>query len=357
MALPGEAPSFWWTRPDWRAWSLWPVSAAYGAVAAYLLHRAPRVQVEAPVLCVGNFTVGGEGKTPVAIALAKAATAMGHRPGFLSRGHGGSHDGLHMVNAETDSARLVGDEPLLLARVAPTVVARDRAEGARHLIAEGCDLIIMDDGFQSAKLHMDFALMVVDARRGVGNGHVIPGGPLRAPLSKQMHYVDAVLTMGKGDGADYVVRRASRAGRPVFAGGVRPVNGAAFAGRRVLAFAGIGNPDKFYDTLRSVGADIVETRSFPDHHAFTEEELSELLDEAETANLLPVTTDKDLVRISNGMPHSDAFRGRIRSLTIEAVFEEAQTPARIIQQTLSKGRERLLRGLPGNRAVQTSTEP
>jgi len=346
MALPGEAPPFWWSRSDWRAWALWPVSAVYGAVASYLMRRAPRVQVAAPVLCVGNFTVGGEGKTPVAIALAKTAIAMGHCPGFLSRGHGGSHEGLHMVDADTDSARLVGDEPLLLARTAPTVVATDRAEGARRLIDEGCDLLIMDDGFQSAKLHMDFALMVVDARRGLGNGHVIPGGPLRAPLDRQMRYVDAVLTMGKGDGADYVIRRTSRAGRQLFAAGVQPVNGAEFKGRRVLAFAGIGNPVKFYDTLRSVGAEIVGTRSYPDHHAFTDEELSELLEEAEAANLLPVTTDKDLVRISNGMPHADAYKGRIRSLSIEAVFEEVQTPTRIIQQALTRGRERMVRGRP-----------
>ena len=347
MALPGEAPSFWWNRSDWRAWALWPASALYGAVAAQLMRRAPRVPVEAPVLCVGNFTVGGEGKTPVAIALARKAIAMGHCPGFLSRGHGGAHSGLHMVNADEDSARVVGDEPLLLARAAPTVVAADRVEGARRLIAEGCDLIIMDDGFQSAKLHMDFALMVVDARRGLGNGHVLPGGPLRAPLGRQMHYVDAVLTMGKGDGADYVIRRTARAGRAVFAASVQPINAPDFAGKQVLAFAAIGNPDKFYDTLRMVGAEVVETRSFADHHAFTDEELSELLEEAEKRQLIPVTTDKDLVRIANGMPHAAEFRDRIKSLSIEAVFEEALTPQRIIQQAITRGRERMVRGRAG----------
>src|SRR5690606_16890473 len=160
VASPGEAPPFWWQKPDWRAYALWPVSAVYGAISAYLMRRAPRLQVDAPVICVGNFTVGGEGKTPVAIALAKEAVAQGHRPGFLSRGHGGSHSKPHAVDAVNDSARVVGDEPLLLARYAPTIVATDRAEGARHLIAEGCDLIIMDDGFQSARLHMDFALIV-----------------------------------------------------------------------------------------------------------------------------------------------------------------------------------------------------
>ena len=307
------------------------------------MRRAPRLQVDAPVICVGNFTVGGEGKTPVAIALAREALAQGHRPGFLSRGHGGSHSKPHTVDATNDSARVVGDEPLLLARYAPTIVATDRAEGARHLISEGCDLIIMDDGFQSARLHMDFALIVVDAKRGLGNGHVIPGGPLRAPVAKQMHYLDAVVTMGRGNGADHVIRRAARAGRPVFTAAVHPVDGAEFTAKRVMAFAGIGNPEKFYDTLRVLGADVVATRSFPDHHPFSEEELSELVEEAEVDHLLLVTTEKDLVRIANGMPAADRFKSKIRALAVEAVFDEPQTPARIIRQAVAAGRDRIVR--------------
>jgi len=307
------------------------------------MRRAPRFQVDAPVICVGNFTVGGEGKTPVAIALAREALAQGHRPGFLSRGHGGSHSKPHTVDATNDSARVVGDEPLLLARYALTIVATDRAEGARHLISEGCDLIIMDDGFQSARLHMDFALIVVDAKRGLGNGHVIPGGPLRAPVAKQMHYLDAVVTMGRGNGADHVIRRAARAGRPVFTAAVHPVDGAEFTAKRVMAFAGIGNPEKFYDTLRVLGADVVATRAFPDHHPFSEEELSELVEEAEVDHLLLVTTEKDLVRIANGMPAADRFKSKIRALAVEAVFDEPQTPARIIRQAVAAGRDRIVR--------------
>ena len=307
------------------------------------MRRAPRFQVDAPVICVGNFTVGGEGKTPVAIALAREALAQGHRPGFLSRGHGGSHSKPHTVDATNDSARVVGDEPLLLARYALTIVATDRAEGARHLISEGCDLIIMDDGFQSARLHMDFALIVVDAKRGLGNGHVIPGGPLRAPVAKQMHYLDAVVTMGRGNGADHVIRRAARAGRPVFTAAVHPVDGAEFTAKRVMAFAGIGNPEKFYDTLRVLGADVVAIRSFPDHHPFSEEELSELVEEAEVDHLLLVTTEKDLVRIANGMPAADRFKSKIRALAVEAVFDEPQTPARIIRQAVAAGRDRIVR--------------
>src|SRR5690606_36403187 len=290
-----------------------------------------------------NFTVGGEGKTPVAIALAREALAQGHRPGFLSRGHGGSHSKPHTVDATNDSARVVGDEPLLLARYALTIVATDRAEGARHLISEGCDLIIMDDGFQSARLHMDFALIVVDAKRGLGNGHVIPGGPLRAPVAKQMHYLDAVVTMGRGNGADHVIRRAARAGRPVFTAAVHPVDGAEFTAKRVMASARIATPQKFYATLRVLGADVVAIRSFPDHHPFSEEELSELVEEAEADHLLLVTTEKDLVRIANGMPAADRFKSKIRALAVEAVFDEPQMPARIIRQAVAAGRERMVR--------------
>lgn len=344
MASPGEAPPFWWQKADWRAYALWPVSAIYGSVAAHLMRRAPRLPVDVPVICVGNLTVGGEGKTPVAIALAREALAQGHRPGFLSRGHGGSHAKPHLVDANNDSARLVGDEPLLLARHAPAVVATDRSEGAKRLVAEGCDLIIMDDGFQSAHLHMDFSLIVVDAKRGLGNGHVIPGGPLRAPLGKQVGYLDAVVTMGRGDGADKVIRRAARAGRPIFTAAVHPIRGEAFADKRVMAFAGIGNPDKFYDTLRALGADVVATRSFPDHHPFSHEELNELIDDAEAEKLLLVTTEKDLVRITNGMPAADAFAGKIQALPVEAVFDEPNAAARIIQQAVSAGRERIVRG-------------
>ena len=209
-----EAPPFWWKKADWRPFLLYPFSAAYGAVARRRLIRAPREKVGAPVLCVGNLTVGGSGKTPVAIALAKRARKMGLVPGIVSRGHGGMVTHAHLVDPGHDSARHVGDEPLLLARAAAVAVTADRAAAARLLIEHGCDFIIMDDGFQSARIAMDYALIVVDARRGIGNGHVIPGGPMRAPLVAQMSHADGVLKLGEGDGAERVVRQAARAGRP-----------------------------------------------------------------------------------------------------------------------------------------------
>ncbi|WP_159592071.1 tetraacyldisaccharide 4'-kinase [Chelativorans xinjiangense] len=344
MAAPGEAPPFWWEPPDWRAWALWPLSALYGAVAGARMANAPREKVPAAVLCVGNLTVGGQGKTPVAIALAKQAKRQGLKPGFLSRGHGGSLSQPHFVDAKADAARLVGDEPLLLARHAPTVVTPDRAAGARHLIEEGCDFIVMDDGFQSARIHMDYALIVVDAGRGIGNGHVIPGGPLRAPVIGQMRHADGIAVMGEGGAAEGVVRAAARAGKPVFAASLKPRGGHGLVGARVLAFAGIGNPDKFYDTLQRAGAELAATRSFPDHYPFGEEEVAELAAQAMADGLQLVTTEKDLVRLNHGTKPVQDFAASVRPLPVEVVFEAAEMPARIIRDTVSAWRERMVTG-------------
>ena len=230
-----------------------------------------------PVLCVGNFTVGGTGKTPVAIALARQARRMQLSPGFLSRGFGGKFPAPHVVDAHHDSARHVGDEPLLLAEHAPVAVTPDRAAGAKLLASRGCDFLIMDDGFQSARIHMDYALLVVDGRRGVGNGHVIPGGPMRAPLVHQTALrAGACSRSATAKRADDIVRKASRAGRPVFEAHTEIRDPGRFAGRRFLAFAGIGDPGKFFDTVALAGGTVEMTRSFPDHHFFTSDDLDDL---------------------------------------------------------------------------------
>lgn len=345
MAAGSEAPPFWWEDPDWRAWALAPFSALYGLVAGFRLRAAPRVKVAVPVLCVGNFTVGGEGKTPVAIALGRAARRARHRPGFLSRGHGGSVTRPHLVDAAGDPARLVGDEPLLLAEHAPTVVTPDRAAGAARLIEEGCDFIIMDDGFQSACIHIDYALIVVDARRGIGNGHVIPAGPMRAPLVDQLRFADAVVRMGEGEAADETVRMTARAGKPVFDASAKPRRPRSFKGGRFLAFAGIGNPEKFFDTLRKAGGDVVISRAFPDHHLFTVEEADELTAQAAAEGLELVTTTKDLARLRHGAAELRDFAEKLRVLEIDATFAVPDTPAVIVEETVSAWRERTL-GVP-----------
>lgn len=335
-----QAPSFWWTTSDWRASALQPLAAVYGAVAASRLRKARREKVELPVLCVGNFTVGGSGKTPVAIALAEVARQMGLSPGVLSRGHGGRFAAPHVVDPTRDTAADVGDEPLLLAEAAPVAVTPDRAAGAKLLKERGCDFLIMDDGFQSARIYMDYALMVVDARHGLGNGHVIPAGPLRAPLAEQMRYASGLLVMGEGDAADSIVHLAADGGLPVFRARLQPRQ--HLAGRRFLAFAGIGHPQKFFHTVAAAGGQVTATRTFADHHVFTEQELRDLASAAERSSLELVTTAKDAARIGHGRLDG-LLPGRVSVLEIEAVFDEPDAAQRIIEETLAAARRRLRR--------------
>ncbi len=340
-----EAPPFWWEKADWRAYALSPLSFVYGMVAGRRMKSARREKIDAPVLCVGNFTVGGSGKTPVAIALAEQAKRMKLRPGFLSRGHGGSFSAPHVVDPAHDSARHVGDEPLLLAEHAPVAVTADRAAGARLLVdRHGCDFLIMDDGFQSARIHIDFALVVVDARYGLGNGHVIPGGPLRAPLRDQLLFADALLKMGDGTAADAVVRRAARAGKPIFDARVRPVAGQKLVGRRFLAFAGIGHPDKFFASVAEAGGEVAVARTFPDHHFYGADELDELAATAQKEGLALITTAKDAARLSHDTA-PPALLDRLEILRIGTVFDLAHAPRRIIEETLDAHRRRRLTAL------------
>lgn len=342
-----EAPPFWWRKADWRAWALYPFSALYAMAARHRLETGSRHQVSAPVLCVGNFTVGGSGKTPVAIALARAALDHNLRVGFLSRGYGGAIGAPHLVDAEVDIARHVGDEPLTLARIAPTVVTPDRRAGAELLISHGRDFIIMDDGFQSAQLCMDHALIVVDAERGIGNGHTIPGGPMRARLVDQMRHADALVTVGEGEATDAIVRQAARAGRPVHRAVMRPRPSRGIEGHRFLAFAGIGNPDKFYRTVAEVGGSVALQRSFPDHHLYSEDDADDLLRTAGNAGCEIVTTMKDAVRLRHGGPALSALADKAKVLEIEIVFELDGTPHAIIEDTLAAWHRRRLDRRPG----------
>lgn len=333
--MASETPPFWWSEPDWRSAALAPLAALYGSVAASRLRNARRRPVDLPVLCVGNFTVGGSGKTPVAIALAEAAKDMGLTPGILSRGHGGSFSSPHLVDPHHDGARHVGDEPLLLAGAAPVAVSRDRWAGAKLLTEIGCDFLVMDDGFQSAQIRIDYALLVIDARYGLGNGRVIPAGPLRAPLVEQMRFVSALLVMGEGSAADAVIRAASRAGRAVYHAAVRPRQD--LSGRRFLAFAGIGHPQKLFDTVAAAGGEVVLSRAFADHHVYAEDELRDLAATADRAGLELITTAKDAVRIGRARL-AELLPGRTGVLEIDAVFDAEGTPRRIIEATMAAAR-------------------
>ena len=345
--MTSEAPPFWWEKADWRAWALWPASALYGLVAARRMIGARREKLDIPVLCVGNFTVGGAGKTPTVVALLHVARRLGLKPGVLSRGYGGSFAGAHLVDPHHDSARHVGDEPLLIAQHAPVAVSPDRAAGARILIGLGCDFLIMDDGFQSARIHFDQSVLVIDAARGLGNGHVVPGGPMRAPLVSQMRFADAILAIGTGDGAAEAIRKAARAGRPAYRAGVKPRDPGAIAGKRLLAFAGIGDPAKFFATLETAGGTIVARRVFPDHHPFTDGEIAELSSEAGQTGLTLVTTEKDAMRLKTGSDAARALAGQALTLPIDLVFEDQKVPERLIEtalQAFEKRRYDVVRG-------------
>ena len=337
-----EAPPFWWEEPDWRAYALYPVSRIYSFVATRRMINARREKLDIPVLCVGNFTVGGTGKTPVAIALAKQAKKMHLTPGFLSRGYGGSIGEPHVVDRKRDSARQVGDEPLLLSDHAITATTPNRAAGAKLLVQRGCDFLIMDDGFQSAQIHMDYALVVVDGRYGIGNGHVLPGGPLRARLIDQVRFSTGIVRMGEDKAGEAVVRQAARAGRPIFEAWTRAKGADKFADRRFLAFAGIGHPDKFFDTVANVGGEIVMSRSFPDHHFYSNDELKELVQTAKGAELELITTAKDFARLRNGTAPKELL-DTFNVLEIDAVFENALATRRIIEETLDAWRDRRLK--------------
>lgn len=337
-----EAPPFWYQNPGIMSFALRPLSAAYGAVARYRMDNAKSSFIDAPVLCIGNLTVGGTGKTPTAIALAKHAMQAKLRPGFVSRGYGGIHVMPHQVDVATDTASAVGDEPLLLACVAPTIVGQKRAASGQKLVDLGCNFIIMDDGFQSRSLHYDYALIALDARRGIGNGHVIPGGPLRAPLIDQMRHATAILRIGEGDGGDTVIRAAARAAKPLMQAKLKPENSTALSGKQVLAFTGIGNPQKFYETLASIDCWVGATRSFGDHHAFTVSEAQQLLDKANAENLELVTTEKDAVRLTHLDGPLAVLRQKSHVLPVSLQFELKTDGPNIIAAAVDQYEQRLL---------------
>jgi tetraacyldisaccharide 4'-kinase len=314
-------PAFWWRKIGLASGLLAPAAACYGAIAARRMLR-PGARAGVPVLCVGNFTLGGAGKTPAVMQLAKLLQEAGERVFCLSRGYGGSLAGPKRVDAHSDHAAQVGDEALLLARVAPTMVARDRVAGAEAAAAAGASVVIMDDGLQNASLIKDFTIAVVDGRRGFGNARVFPAGPLRAPLAAQLARTDALLVVGEATGAGDAVAAAH--GLPIFHGHLQP-DPAAIAelkARKVFAFAGIGDPDKFFETATEAGIAVDRRQAFPDHHCFSAEEAAELIMRAEHDGLALLTTEKDRARMT-GEPLLAALAAKAHVLPVTLVVEEA----------------------------------
>ena len=332
-------PPFWWRAAGIEAWLLSPAAAVYGAVAASRLKREG-YRADVPVICIGNPTLGGAGKTPMALAVAHMLKAAGERPGFLSRGYGGRQRGPLLVAAHRDRAADVGDEPLLLARVAPTVVAQDRIEGAKAAHAAGATVIVMDDGFQNPSLAKDFSVLVIDGRRGLGNSRVFPAGPLRAPLDVQLGRADAVVLVGAVEEGAAIVGAAAEARKlPLFQARLEPDREvvAALAGQRVLAFAGIGDPEKVFATLREAGVAVAATRSFADHHRYTPAGARDLCRQAEAEGLTLVTTEKDTARLQ-GEEAMAELAARVRVLPVALVLEQEAVWRKLLVDRIAAGR-------------------
>ncbi len=305
---------------------LHPISDVWGWLAQRRVERATPYRAHVPVICVGNFTAGGTGKTPLAIRIANDLVSLGETPAFLTRGYRAKGGAPRWVDAKADTAETSGDEPLLLARAARVLIARDRAAGARAI--EQADppasVIIMDDGLQNPSLGKDFSLAVVDGVRGIGNGMVIPSGPLRSPLGFQLGLIDAVVVNGPpaatADGVLTALRRSFPG--PVLAARTEPAESTEWLdGARVVAYAGIANPQRFFSLLESCGATVVVRRSFSDHHAFSPADAAALLQTAAAHSASLVTTEKDWVRLSG---HADARRdlqARTRTLPICLAFD------------------------------------
>ena len=318
-----RAPDFW-NSETLAARLLAPLGALYGLSVRARHARANPFRAHARVLCVGNLTAGGSGKTPVAMALARMIAARGHKVVFLSRGYRGRLAGPVRVDHAKHGALDVGDEALLLAAFAPTIVARDRARGAALADTVGADVIVMDDGFQNFQLVKDVSLIVIDAKTGFGNGRLIPAGPLREPVEHGLARADAIVLTGEGGFIPPF-------GGPVFRAVLRPSSPDRFAGRSVFAFAGIGRPEKFFHTLQAMGARLVGTRAFPDHHRYTLLEIEAVKRIAASAGALLVTTEKDFVRIDGNR------RGGVLSVPVHAVFADDPNPG-IMLDRLAKAR-------------------
>jgi tetraacyldisaccharide 4'-kinase len=321
-------PSFWWRKPGHKpgllAGLLAPAAAVYGAIAARRMAKTG-ARAGLPVLCVGNFTLGGAGKTPAVMMLAKMLQDAGARPFCLSRGYGGSLAGPKLVDVHADRAAEVGDEALLLARMAPTIIARDRVAGAQAAAAAGAGVVIMDDGLQNASLVKDFTIAVVDGRRGIGNARVFPAGPLRAPLDAQLVRSDALLVVGDEVGAGDVVAAAAARRLPVLHGRLVPDSAAvaALKARKVLAFAGIGDAEKFFATASEAGIAIAQRKPFPDHHRYTAEQAALLIMQAEHDGLALLTTEKDHARMA-GVPLLAALAAKTHVLPVTLAVDEAE---------------------------------
>ncbi len=334
--VPLDEPAWWYdARCQALARALSPLGKLYGAVAEARYRAVTPYRSQLPVICVGNFTAGGTGKTPLALLIAERLQNMGERPVFLTRGYGGSAKGPLWVDAQSHTAAEAGDEPLLLARAAAVMLARDRKAGARAIemrAHEGCadapSVILMDDGLQNPGLAKDMTIAVVDSQRGFGNGRVIPAGPLRARLAFQLGLCDAIVLNGAPATVSAGFEKALGSGIaiPLLRAHVAPAGDIAWIrDTLVLAYAGIGNPQRFFDLL--AGAKSLVRVVFRDHHTLSEDEATRLLASADQTHSTLVTTEKDWVRLPDQGGALGALKARSRVLPVRTVLDPASDTA------------------------------
>ena len=312
-----RAPEFW-RSGGLLASLLSPLGALYGASVAFKARHAKPYDTGMPVICIGNLTAGGSGKTPIAIAVAQALRARSRKPIFLTRGYGGTESGpVQVVRAH--SAAAMGDEALLLVRAAPTIVARDRTAGAKLAAQKEADVLVMDDGHQNFALRKSLSLVVVDAETGFGNGLMIPAGPLREPVRQGLSRADAVVLVGDGtpdlQGFSGLVLRARLVADTV-----------SVSGKDVFAFAGIGRPEKFIASLETGGAQVAGSCFFADHHPYTDDEILQL--KAVAGETMLVTTEKDFVRLT--VPQREG----IRAIKAAAAFDDPTKLDRLLDRAM-----------------------
>lgn len=335
-------PGFWYdARTSWSSLQsrlLTPLAKIYGAVAARRMARAG-IGVGIPVVCIGNYHLGGAGKTPTTLALTNILRDLGELPFVVSRGYGGTQQGPLRVDPRHHVAADVGDEPLMLAGHVPVIVARARLAGAELARSEGASVILLDDGFQNPALTKDMSLIVIDGARALGNGRVFPAGPLRAPLPPQLARTDALVVIGQGRAADNVAMRVAARGGLVLRAAFKPDADqlSRLKAQRVLAFAGIGDPARFFATLRDHGVDVVEGRAFADHHVFSLDELAAMAAYASAQKLTLVTTEKDFARL-RGDARLAPYLDRIVPFAVTLAIENEAALRGLVAERLARAR-------------------
>ncbi len=318
---------------------MWPVvlgppAALWSAVATLKMALAHPYKAAVPVICVGNLGIGGAGKTPVALALAALLRRRGVTAHFLTRGYGGRLKGPLRVDPARHDARQVGDEALLLAAAAPTWLGADRAKTARAAVAEGARALVMDDGHQNMTLAKDLSLIVVDREYGFGNARVLPAGPLREPVAQGLARADAVIVLDGAGGAGGGGAALPELNLPLFAAHLGVLPGAQpAAGKKVVAFAGIGRPEKFFSLLEGLGYDLVDRQAFADHHDFSVDEIMRLVEQAAALEARPITTAKDAVRLP------EEARAMIDVLPVGVEFADPGALEALLEPLISPGRD------------------